>query len=77
MADRGTSLLDFVAERRRKDCPVCKLPDDVRVQMSTARAKKISRDDVMAWLSQAIGANEISDQHVTRHNNGHHDRGLE
>ncbi len=68
----GRSLMDYVHEKRRAECPVCRLPDVIREQMATASDRKIKRSVVLAWLSDEhkIG---LSDADLTSHYSGHHD----
>jgi hypothetical protein len=66
------SLVEFMQDKRRADCPVCKLPEDVRKQLATAAEKGIRRKDVLEWLRAVIGV-QITDVELTAHRNGRHD----
>jgi hypothetical protein len=70
----GLSLVEYVRERRRADCVVCKLPDEIRQQISTAADKKIKRAVVIAWLQEEQSV-RISEDELTVHANARHDRG--
>ncbi len=66
------SLVDFVKAERRKDCGVCKLPDDLRDQMRKARDKKILRATILDWLRTQYGF-VVTTTDMDVHINGHHD----
>lgn len=65
------SLADFLAAKKRADCPVCKLPVDVRGQLADARNKKITLADQVEWL-KLIGST-VGHADLVRHNNARHD----
>lgn len=66
------ALVDFVKDRRRAACVVCSLPDDVRVQVRTAREKKIDRRTVIEWLHAEVDS-KIGETDLAAHTNGHHE----
>jgi len=66
------SLADFVRQKRRESCPVCKLPQEVRDQLATASDKGHKRRDVLEWLKVDAGV-PITDTELTAHRNGRHD----
>jgi hypothetical protein len=66
------SLTDFVKAERRKECPVCQLPEEAREQMRVAQNKSIRRATVIAWLAQAYGVT-ITDEALNTHYSGKHD----
>lgn len=68
-------LLDFAREQRLQECPVCQLPEEVRVELGIARKKHINRDTVLAYITKIHGYSG-DDEALTSHNNGHHDRKL-
>lgn len=70
----GLSLVEYVRERRRADCVVCRLTEEVRKQITTAADKKIKRAVVIAWLQEEQGVT-ISEDDLTVHANARHDRG--
>lgn len=70
--DKGLSLLDYAKKQRRKDCPVCALPVEIRQQMAGASEKKIKRIVVLSWLADAHGIT-VSPSDMMTHVNGHHD----
>lgn len=73
---RARSLLEFATEKRRAErrekCVVCRLPDDIRVQLRTAREKGIERRVVLEWL-RTDHQREITDLELTQHYAGHHE----
>lgn len=68
-------LLDFAREERLKSCPVCALPEEVRLELTLARKKHIGRETILAYLTK-IHSYSGDDDALTSHNNGHHDRKL-
>ena len=66
------TLVDFVKDKRRASCVVCKLPDIIRQQVRAASEKKISRRTVLEWLETECGA-KITDADIATHSNGHHE----
>lgn len=66
------SLSDFVKAKKRADCPVCALPDDIREQLVEAGRKKIGRRDQVEWLNQEVGVDVTYDD-LTSHCNARHD----
>lgn len=67
------SLAEFVKDKRREACAVCRLPAEVRDQVRTAGEKKIHRRTVLDWLKTDCSA-PITDTELTVHTNGHHDQ---
>ena len=70
--DKGRSLAEYVRDKRRAECPVCSLPDDLRSQMANASDRKIKRSVVLAWLQEEHG-HTLTDMDLTSHHSGHHD----
>ena len=67
------SLADFVAAKKRADCPVCALPEDIRLQLREAGSKKkIRRPEMIEWLREAHKV-PISDAELTAHYSGRHE----
>jgi len=66
------NLVDFMREKRRKACPVCKLPVEIRAQLATASDRGIKRKDVLEWLHTVVGV-DITNDELTAHRNGGHD----
>jgi hypothetical protein len=64
-------LVDFMKQKRREVCPVCKLSAEVRAQLETAAEKGIKRRDVLEWLHSVVGV-AVTDQELTSHRNGRH-----
>jgi hypothetical protein len=67
-----TSLVAFMKDKRRAECPVCKLSEEIRTQLASASEKGIKRKDVLEWLRNAVGV-AITNQELTTHRNGGHD----
>lgn len=65
------SLVDFVKAKKRADCPVCALPEEIRAQLHAASEKKIYRADQLAWLKEECG-HPISGEDLNRHYSGRH-----
>ena len=65
-------LVDFMRQKRREACPVCRLSAEVRSQLDTASDKGIKRKDVLEWLHRVVGS-PITDAELTAHRTGRHD----
>ena len=70
---QGRTLNEYVRAKRREACAVCRLPDDIREQMISARKAKLSRETVLDWLREEHGV-EITHDQMTSHGSAHHDR---
>lgn len=68
----AASLVEFVRDERRKDCPICKLPESVRAQLQEASQKKINMNTQVRWLNEVHGA-DVSYDDLKRHKDGRHD----
>lgn len=66
------SLMKFARDKRKKDCPVCALPAEVRNQLKGAGAVKIQRPVQLEWLRDEHKV-KISDAQLTLHYSGRHD----
>lgn len=67
----GLSLAEFMKREKRKDCPVCKLPEAVQKQLQEAPDRSIKVDLRVKWLREAHSLSiEASD--ITRHMGGRH-----
>lgn len=66
------SLVQFAKDKRRENCSVCKLSDEVRRQMREASDKKIPRRVVKEWL-ETEHSKKLTDTEMTTHSSGHHD----
>lgn len=71
-APERQSLVEFMKEKRRKACPVCSIPDEVREEMSVARNRKIKRPDVVEWLNTVAGF-KVTNADLDAHYSGKHD----
>lgn len=66
------SLSQFKRDQRKKDCKVCKLPEEIRVQIRDARGKEIRVATIVEWLTTECKA-KISHDDLRAHNSGRHD----
>ena len=66
------SLYDYMHAKRRADCPVCQLPDDVREQLRGAKKRKIPRADQVEWLNVEVGSS-VTSANLDAHYSGRHD----
>lgn len=72
-------LVDFMREERKASCPVCALPEAIRLQLLEAPAKKIKLEKRLKWLMclQELGhipsTVEIHQNDLTSHLNQRHD----
>lgn len=71
-APERQSLIEFMKEKRRKACPVCAIPEDIREEMGVARSRKIKRPDVVEWLNNVMGF-KITNADLDGHYSGKHD----
>lgn len=73
------SIEDFMRNKRKEDCRVCRLSEDLRLKLSTASKKGWSRENVVEYLNEHfaddMGAN-VTDDELTTHFSGKHDRKL-
>lgn len=67
------TLVDFLKKKRRADCVVCQLPQEVLDQLQVAKKKKITRVEQLAWLNEELGY-EVEYDHMEVHYKGQHDR---
>ncbi len=65
------SLTEYTKEQKRKDCPVCKLPDEVLEQLREASSRKIHRRLQLLWLNEELGIS-ISNSQLDTHYSGRH-----
>ena len=68
----GTSLEAFVRKSRRKGCPVCALPPNIREQLKAAPAKKIKLEERVDWI-KAVTGKSIPGVVIQTHVRGRHD----
>lgn len=67
------SLTDFVKAKKRENCPVCKLPVEIRGQIGkSASEKHISREQQLEWVALVTGV-KLSIEELNAHVNGRHD----
>lgn len=69
----SVSLLDFATAKRRANCKVCKLPEEIKAQIALARDKKIPRPVVVEWLNNEMKL-PITNADLDLHRNGQHER---
>lgn len=69
----GLSLMEFVKERRRAECGICALSDEVRAQIAGASDKKIKRPVVIDWLQKEHDV-KVTEDDLARHVNARHDQ---
>ena len=67
------SLVDYLKKKRRADCVVCQLPEEVLEQLQDAKKKKITRLEQLAWLNEELGY-EVTYDHMETHYKGQHHR---
>ncbi len=67
------SLVEFMRDKRKKDCPVCRIPEELRQEMVAARTKKITRVDILAWLKEDHGI-DVTPGQMDTHNSAKHDQ---
>jgi len=65
------SLVDFMQDRRRAECPVCHLAEDIRDQLRRATDRKVKRADQLEWLITVVGAT-VTNADLDAHYSGRH-----
>lgn len=66
------SLVQYVRDTRKANCPVCKLPADVREQLREAKDKRISVATQLDWLKNEFGIT-LSVEQINSHRGGRHE----
>lgn len=64
------SIVDFLREKERAQCPVCTLPESWRQQLQLAREKGIRIADQVEFLRK--GGIKLRPREILRHNNARH-----
>lgn len=67
------SLVQYVLDKKRADCPVCALPAEVCTEIAGARSRKIQRGTILEWLTTECGI-RITGADFDRHYSARHDR---
>ena len=65
------SLKEYVLDKKRQDCAVCRLPSELLQQVREASKRKISRADVVEWLMTEHKI-AITSAQFDAHNSGRH-----
>lgn len=69
------TLADFMRDKKRATCPVCKLPEDIRSQLGKEATKRgFTRADQVEWLNMVVGA-EITLRELSSHFSSRHEEG--
>ena len=71
VAEPVKSLLDYMQDKRRAECPVCKLAEDIRDQLRRATDRKVKRADQLTWLTEVVGV-AITNSDLDAHYSGRH-----
>ena len=66
------SLAEYVMAKKRADCPICKLPDEIRAQRRGAVTKKIRRAEQIEWLAAEHGV-KVTVAMFDSHHSGRHE----
>lgn len=73
MATKRTprSLFNYMRDKRRQHCEVCKLSPALKEEMLAARTRKITRAQVLEWLGVEHGikltAGQLDSHYSARH----------
>lgn len=68
-------LAAFMHAKVQAACPVCQLPEAIRVQLGPAAARKgFTRADQVEWLRVVCGVAGVTVDVLNRHFNGRHDQ---
>jgi len=68
------TLVAFIKENKRANCPVCALPEEVHAQLARAKHSRIPRATIIEWLAKEYGK-RFTDQQLDLHHRGRHERG--
>lgn len=71
--ESALSLEEFIVEKKRQECAVCQLPDEIRAQLEGASDKKIKRTVQLEWL-KSLGYDEVDNHALNKHYSGRHKR---
>ena len=69
---KPTPLDQFLKDRKRAKCAVCRLPQDIRDQIRAARERGVGRADVLVWLTEECKF-ALTNNDFSGHVNGRHD----
>ena len=65
------TLVEFVKDKRRADCVICNLPEEVLAQVRVATDKDINRRQVKEWLESEYQI-KVTEADQVLHTNGRH-----
>lgn len=72
-AKKPVSLAEFMRQKAKGACLICRLPADIQAQLGKpASDKGYSRVDQVEWLRAVCGAREVTIEILTKHLNGRH-----
>ena len=66
------SLSEFIMEKKRATCAICKLPQPIRAELRDARKKRYSRAEQIEWL-RVVCKVKISISDFQTHQSGQHE----
>lgn len=70
------SLSEFIGEKARAGCPLCRLPKEVRSQLGKAATKRgFTRDDQLEWLRACYKVDVTAEQLAKHLSSNQHLRG--
>ena len=70
---KARSLTQYVRDKKRAVCPVCRLAPTIRSEMDGARTKKIRRAEILEWLAAEYGI-KLTPAALDAHYSGRHER---
>ncbi len=70
---RPRSISEFVRDKRKVNCPVCKVPPKIRVQVNDARqTRNVTMPVILEWLKSEHGI-ALTLEQCRRHYAGMHE----
>jgi hypothetical protein len=66
------TLAEFIMDKKRAACAICRLPAAIRSELSDARKKRYSRAEQIEWL-QTVFKIKITTQDFQTHQSGQHE----
>ncbi len=71
---RAVTLSEFIREKKKKDCVICRLDVSIRRQLGPEASKRgFSRGDQVEWLREVVGITAVTGDVLQQHLNGRHD----
>lgn len=67
------TLAEYLMSKKRKACPICRLPEPLRLAVEEARKKREARGDIIEWL-EVVHRRNITADDFAAHVNARHEQ---